>query len=102
MWILAVALLVSPILASILMARHTTMVTRMGMNMKTALTTSVFQKSMVLSATGKATTSTGQIVNLMSNDGDQIYRFMVFFAQIFVAPLQIIVCMVLIYFQGSC
>ena len=98
-WVLAILLLISPIIASVIMSRHITFTTRLGIRMKTALCTMVFHKAMALSSVGKSSTSTGQIVNMMSNDGDQIYRFMSFFAQVWVSPVQILVCMVLIYFQ---
>ncbi len=52
------------------------------MKMKTACSVHLFQKSLLLSTKGKAGTSTGQIVNIMSNDADQLFRFTTFAAQV--------------------
>ena len=49
-----------------------------------------FRKSLVLSNSAKKTTTTGEIVNLMSNDAQKFLELMTFVNMIWSAPLQII------------
>ncbi|OQR75813.1 multidrug resistance protein-like [Tropilaelaps mercedesae] len=60
-----------------------------GMRMRTALISAVYRKSLVLSNISRKTTTTGEVVNLMSNDAQKIMELMVFVNMIWSAPLQI-------------
>lgn len=66
---------------------------------RTAVSTLLYEKSLCISAAGRAATSTGQVVNMMSNDTTQLQRFIQFGGMTMVAPLQIIVALALIYQQ---
>jgi len=59
----------------------------------------LFSKALTISAAGRAQTSTGQVVNMMSNDTTQLQRFLQFVGFTLVAPIQIIIALVLIYGQ---
>lgn len=65
-----------------------------GMNLKSALTSLIYEKALVLSneASGKATT--GDIVNLMSVDVQKLQDLCNFFHIIWSGPFQIIICLV--------
>jgi ABC-type multidrug transport system fused ATPase/permease subunit len=56
----------------------------------------VYRKALRVSAAGRAKTSTGQVVNMMSNDTAQLQRFLQFVGMTLVAPIQIIIALVLI------
>lgn len=99
---------------------------RLGVNVKTALSVAVFNKSLRLASTATKTSSTGQvrcataepplrraravlmvpphlgssqIVNIMSNDASQVQRFTTFATMIVLAPFQVTVALFLIYQQ---
>jgi ABC-type multidrug transport system fused ATPase/permease subunit len=57
----------------------------------------LYRKALRVSAGGRAKTSTGQVVNMMSNDTMQLQRFLQFGGMTLVAPVQIIVALYLIY-----
>mmetsp|Transcript_15499 Transcript_15499/g.34859 ORF Transcript_15499/g.34859 Transcript_15499/m.34859 type:complete len:1179 (+) Transcript_15499:976-4512(+) len=66
---------------------------------RTALSTMLYKKALTVSAAGRLQTSTGQVVNMMSNDTAQLQRFLQFMGFFFVAPLQIVIALVMIYQQ---
>ena len=45
---------------------------------RTAVSTMLYRKAVKVSAAGRAKTSTGQVVNMMSNDTMQLQRFLQF------------------------
>ena len=65
----------------------------------TAVSTLPYEKSLSVSAAGRAATSTGQVVNMRSDDTSQLQRFIQFGGMTMVAPLQIIISLILIYQQ---
>jgi hypothetical protein len=100
-WVEVVALGVTPFLVSILQTRNLTVLNHCAVFVRTAASTLLYRKSLRVSAAGRAKTSTGQVVNMMSNDTQQLQRFLQFAGMILVAPLQIIVALVLVYRQVS-
>jgi hypothetical protein len=65
----------------------------------TLVFTLLFSKALTVSALGRVQTSTGQVVNMMSNDTQQLQCFLKFFGLTLVAPTQIIISLILIYRQ---
>lgn len=100
-WVLVAGLGVIPVLMSILQTRHQTIMAHCGVFVRTAVSTLLYQKSLKVSAAGRAKTSTGQVVNMMSNDTMQLQRFLQFVGLTMVAPIQIVVALFLIYQQVS-
>jgi ABC transporter transmembrane region len=99
-WVEVAALGVVPFLVSLLQTRHNTIyATHCAVFVRTATSTMLYRKALRVSAAGRAKTSTGQVVNMMSNDTTQLQRFLQFVGMTLVAPLQIIIALVLIYFQ---
>lgn len=98
-WVEVVALGVLPFLVSLLQTRHQTIYAHCAVFVRTAVSTMLYRKALRVSAAGRAKTSTGQVVNMMSNDTAQLQRFLQFVGMTIVAPVQIILALVLIYFQ---
>jgi ATP-binding cassette subfamily C (CFTR/MRP) protein 1 len=98
-WVEVVAMGVLPFFVSLLQTRHQAIMAHCAVFVRTAVSTMLYRKSLRVSAAGRAKTSTGQIVNMMSNDTTQLQRFLQFAGMTMVAPLQIIISLVLIYGQ---
>lgn len=94
-WMDVVALLVVPLLSSILATYHNNVMARVGTQMRTALTGAIYSKALTLRQTGEYTT--GEIVNRMAVDAALPLRFVAFASMVFVAPFQIAVAIWLIY-----
>jgi hypothetical protein len=98
-WIEVVLLGVVPFIASLLQTQNSVIMTHCAVFVKTGCSTLLYNKSLTISATARARTSTGQVVNMMSNNTNQLQRFLQFSGNFLVAPLQIILALVLIYQQ---
>lgn len=98
-WVEVVALGVVPIIISLFQTRHTVIMSHCAVFVRTAVSTMLYRKSLRVSAAGRALTSTGQVVNMMSNDTAQLQRFLQFAGMILVAPIQIIIALGLIFLQ---
>jgi len=96
-WAMVALLGVVPVLVSILQVRNQAIMAHCAVFVRTAVSTLLYRKSLRVSAAGRAKTSTGQVVNMMSNDSSQLQRFLQFLGLILSAPFQIILALVLIY-----
>ena len=96
-WMQVAVLGIVPVLVSILQTRNQTIMVHCAVFVRTAVSTLLYRKSLRVSAAGRAKTSTGQVVNMMSNDTAQLQRFLQFLGLILSAPLQIILALFLIY-----
>lgn len=65
-----------------------------GMRIKGGLTSAIYRKSLKLSNEGRATKSTGDIVNYMAVDAQRLQDLTQFAQQTWSAPFQVIICMV--------
>jgi ATP-binding cassette subfamily C (CFTR/MRP) protein 1 len=68
-----------------------------GMRIKGGLTSSIYKKALKLSNEGRASKSTGDIVNYMAVDAQRLQDLTQFAQQMWSAPFQIIICMVSLY-----
>jgi ATP-binding cassette subfamily C (CFTR/MRP) protein 1 len=68
-----------------------------GMRVKTALTSSIYAKSLKLSNEGRASKSTGDIVNYMAVDTQRLQDLAQYGQQLWSAPFQITLCMLSLY-----
>ena len=66
-WVEVVALGVVPLITSILQTRHNAIMAHCGVFVRTSVSTMLYRKALNVSAAGRAKTSTGQVVNMMSN-----------------------------------
>ena len=98
-WVEVVGLGIVPLFVSALQTRHNAIMAHCGIFVRTAVSTLLYRKALTVSAAGRAMTSTGQVVNMMSNDTMQLQRFLQFSGFTLVAPIQIIISLVLIFKQ---
>eukprot|EP00980_Cylindrotheca_fusiformis_P028088 scaffold22578_cov164-Cylindrotheca_fusiformis.AAC.14 len=98
-WVEVAGLGLIPLLVSALQTRHQAIMAHCGVFVRTAASTLLYRKSLTVSSSGRAKTSTGQVVNMMSNDTMQLQRFLQFIGLTMGAPIQIVVALVLIYQQ---
>ncbi|RYO99624.1 hypothetical protein DL764_006765 [Monosporascus ibericus] len=68
-----------------------------GMRIKAGLSSAIYKKSLKLSNEGRASKTTGDIVNFMAVDAQRLQDLTQFAQQIWSAPFQIIICMVSLY-----
>lgn len=68
-----------------------------GMRIRSALTAAIYQKSMRLSNEGRASKSTGDIVNYMAVDTQRLQDLTQYGQQLWSAPFQITLCMISLY-----
>jgi ATP-binding cassette subfamily C (CFTR/MRP) protein 1 len=68
-----------------------------GMRIKTALTAAIYTKSLKLSNEGRASKSTGDIVNYMAVDTQRLQDLTQYGQQLWSAPFQITLCMISLY-----
>jgi ABC-type bacteriocin/lantibiotic exporter with double-glycine peptidase domain len=68
-----------------------------GMRIKGGLTSSIYKKALKLSNEGRASKTTGDIVNYMAVDAQRLQDLTQFAQQIWSAPFQIIICMLSLY-----
>jgi hypothetical protein len=98
-WANVAALGVIPFLISLLQTRHSVIMAHCAVFVRTAVSTMLYRKALRVSGAGRAMTSTGQVVNMMSNDTAQLQRFLQYGAMTLTAPITIIIALVLIYQQ---
>ncbi|KAH6654420.1 metal resistance protein YCF1 [Truncatella angustata] len=68
-----------------------------GMRIKAGLSSAIYKKSLKLSNEGRASKTTGDIVNYMAVDAQRLQDLTQFAQQVWSAPFQIIICMVSLY-----
>lgn len=68
-----------------------------GMRIKASLTAAIYSKSLKLSNEGRASKSTGDIVNYMAVDTQRLQDLTQYGQQLWSAPYQIVLCMVSLY-----
>ncbi|GKZ00646.1 hypothetical protein MPSEU_001016800 [Mayamaea pseudoterrestris] len=98
-WAEVAALAVVPVIITLLQTRHSVIMSHCAVFVRTAVSTMLYRKALRVSAAARAKTSTGQVINMMSNDTAQLQRFLQFAGMILVAPIQIIIALVLIFQQ---
>jgi len=99
LWVEVVALGVVPILVSLLQTFNQTTMAHCAVFARTAVSTLLYRKALRVSPAGRSQTSTGQVVNMMSNDTAQLQYFLQFLGMILASPVQIVVALALIYQQ---
>lgn len=99
LWVLVAFMFILPCAATFFCAQSNVILAHIGIQFRNVLIDMIYRKSLKLSPATKQTTSTGQIVNMFSNDTGQLQRFLFFCNNVALAPFQIAVAIALIYGQ---
>ncbi|XP_067676731.1 multidrug resistance-associated protein 1-like isoform X1 [Haliotis asinina] len=96
-YVLATSLLLLSTFRSIFYQASINQAAILGMQMKTTLIAALYKKALTLSNEAKKTTTTGEIVNLMSVDSQRINDVMNYLYLLWSVPVQIILSIILLY-----
>uniref|UniRef100_H2TWK6 ABC-type glutathione-S-conjugate transporter n=1 Tax=Takifugu rubripes TaxID=31033 RepID=H2TWK6_TAKRU len=70
-----------------------------GMRVKTAVMGLVYRKSLVINSAARRTCTVGEIVNLVSADTQKLMDFVVYFNTVWLAPIEIALCLFFLWQQ---
>lgn len=93
----AFALLLTPLVRTIFENHYYLKVMRTGMRVRSSLQGTIYDKSLRMSPSARASSSLGEIVNLMQLDTQRIGDFFQFSNNLWAAPVQIIITVALLY-----
>lgn len=92
-----VLLSVSAIMESLFVNQFYDGVMIMSLQLKSALISAIYKKSLKISNSSKTTSTVGEIVNLMSVDAQRMSEMMVDLPEVFTAPIQIGIAVYMLY-----
>ncbi|EYC10165.1 hypothetical protein Y032_0057g2801 [Ancylostoma ceylanicum] len=90
-------LFISGVLRSLLLNNYFTLMFRVGTKIQSTLTTAVYNKTLKLSNSSRRQKTQGEIVNLMAIDVDRFRLITPQLQQYWSCPMQVIICMVLLW-----
>eukprot|EP00177_Eucheuma_denticulatum_P007234 GFKZ01013162.1.p1 GENE.GFKZ01013162.1~~GFKZ01013162.1.p1 ORF type:complete len:1384 (+),score=212.46 GFKZ01013162.1:285-4436(+) len=93
----ALSLLLVPFLKTIVENHYFLLVMRSGMRVRSGLQGAIYDKSLRMSPSARASSSLGEIVNLMQLDTQRIGDFFQFVHNLWAAPAQIIISVALLF-----
>lgn len=91
-----IAMFLSTALANIFLQMHHHLVIRAGTHIRAATMQLIYEKALKLPQSLKQSLSVGKITNLMSTDAQRLNDFSWFVHYLWAAPLQVIICLVLL------
>ena len=74
-WIYAVVLLIAPLISSLINSAVQMMLVNIAISMRGMACEAIYRKALRLTSTAKGSTSTGQLVNIMSTDTNVLLQF---------------------------
>ena len=89
-WLYAIILLCVPILTATLDCTCMMMLVRVAVSMKSMASEAIYRKALRLSSVSKGTTSTGQLVNIMSSDTNSLMMFTIMMTVVVSIPLLVL------------
>jgi ABC-type multidrug transport system fused ATPase/permease subunit len=99
LWVMVGLLLVFPVVGSMCLAHSNAIMAHLGAQIRNTLIGVIYRKSLTVSPYRRQAISTGRIITMFSDDTNQIKSFLFFLNNSICAPLQIGVCLYLIYRQ---
>ncbi|CAB3994460.1 multidrug resistance-associated 7-like [Paramuricea clavata] len=95
----AAGLFASTLIGSFISTHYGYVVNKVGLQIRAAVITSVYDKTLAVKSTGLYSFSTGEVVNFMSTDTDRIVNFCQSFHQFWSLPFQVAVSLYLLHQQ---
>eukprot|EP00742_Colponemidia_sp_Colp-10_P011707 GILJ01013047.1.p1 GENE.GILJ01013047.1~~GILJ01013047.1.p1 ORF type:complete len:1349 (-),score=259.23 GILJ01013047.1:185-4231(-) len=92
----AVGMLVIPLVGALAMQKSFQHMVKIGVQCRSTFTAAVYRKSLVADSASKQTSSTGQIVNLMSTDAMKVADAAQFSQWLWISPVMIVTCIALL------
>lgn len=96
--IIAISMFIITIFRTWFDNQYVLLILKAGLGCRSSLTSLLFQKSLILSAESKSKYATGEIVNLVSTDVDRIQQLTQNIQTLFVAPIELILCLISLYY----
>ena len=98
-WTLVALIFFLTMVGSVSLAHSSVIMAHVGVQFRNVLVNAIYRKALKLSPAARQGSSTGQIVNMFSNDTRQLENCLFTLLNTFVAPFQIVIALVLIYLQ---
>ena len=98
-WVYTLILLLVPIINACLNSVVMMMMVKLGVQMRTIAQEAVYRKALRLTSTAKGSTSTGQLVNIMSTDTNVLLQFVMIITILVMIPVMMVVCVILVVMQ---
>ena len=89
-WIYAIILFCAPILSALLDCTCMMMLVHVAVSMKSMVSEAIYRKALRLSSIAKGSTSTGQLVNIMSSDTNSLLMFTIMMTIVVSVPLMVL------------
>ena len=88
-WTCTIALLVLPCINALINSYAQMLIIRIGISLKAMASDAIYRKALRLTSSAKGTTSTGQLVNIMSTDTNILLQFMMIVSILVMIPVMV-------------
>lgn len=88
-WVYAILLLLVPLITAFLNSVVQLMMTKIAISLKCMASEAIYRKALRLTSTAKGSTSTGQLVNIMSTDTNVLLQFVMVVNIIAMIPIMV-------------